>query len=583
MKKIFGMPSELFLLLLSVMTFFLVEILNDDIWFFQAAGQRGYYFAVNLVIYFAIYLFLYGLSGSVRITAIFGLIALNLIGMVNYFVCEFRGTAFKIADVLSIKTAEDVAGMYRFSVSSAHVIWAVVLFLTILLVFFYIKYGTHQEKKQTIRRRIGSVCISLCIFVVCFQVDLYKGSGKAFDSWNTGGYMVYFFDKLSIKGNGMPDAYDSTKYSDIGALDMQAAEKKEMPNIIVLMNESFSDIQRITDIHTNKEVMPFFKELIKGDNIIEGETYVSVFGGNTSNTEMEFLTGSTMGFWGEDTVCYNDGFSADLDVLPKWLNQLGYATYAVHPAKPTNYNRDSVYKKMQFSNTRFIDDFQSYGAANQSAGESKLVGDRENYTYLEDIIHKEESPLFVFNVTIQNHGGYQWRGINDVKITEPIANQSDYQQINEYLTLLNESDRALEQFITDLKKSDEKTIVLFFGDHQSMITYLLEKNLKKELQQKDYYRTPFFIWANYDIETEHNVTTSINYLQNMLLEASGIGLLNEYQNKIAQVQKEFPVFNPIYSEDKNRNEVSFEQILRENEMVRDYHGQAYKLIYDAEK
>ena len=58
------------------------------------------------------------------------------------------------------------------------------------------------------------------------------------------------------------------------------------------MNETFSDLNVVNKIKTNKEVMPFINSL--SENTIKGHMLVSVFGGGTSNSEYEFLTGNSV-------------------------------------------------------------------------------------------------------------------------------------------------------------------------------------------------------------------------------------------------------------------------------------------------
>ena len=67
------------------------------------------------------------------------------------------------------------------------------------------------------------------------------------------------------------------------------ASSGQYPNIVVIMNEAFSDLSVWGDFATSEEVMPFFKSLQQ--EAVGGELYVSVKGGNTANTEFEFLTG----------------------------------------------------------------------------------------------------------------------------------------------------------------------------------------------------------------------------------------------------------------------------------------------------
>lgn len=48
--------------------------------------------------------------------------------------------------------------------------------------------------------------------------------------------------------------------------------------------------------------MPFFRKL--KENTIKGYTYSSVFGGNTANSEFEFMTGNTLAFLPDNSVPY---------------------------------------------------------------------------------------------------------------------------------------------------------------------------------------------------------------------------------------------------------------------------------------
>lgn len=50
------------------------------------------------------------------------------------------------------------------------------------------------------------------------------------------------------------------------------------------------------DFQTNKDYMPYFHSMQGADDTISGYLNVSVCGGNTANTEFEFLTGNTMAF-----------------------------------------------------------------------------------------------------------------------------------------------------------------------------------------------------------------------------------------------------------------------------------------------
>lgn len=126
--------------------------------------------------------------------------------------------------------------------------------------------------------------------------------------------------------------------------------------------------------------------------------------------------------------------------------------------------------------------------------------------------------MFVFNVTMQNHGGYQDAYDNftpDIYV-EGVNNFA----LEQYLSLIEQTDAAMEKLIDYFSIADEDTIILFFGDHQpndtvaSSILSLngMSWNSLDEEELKLRYQVPYVMWANYDIGEEQNADTSANYL-----------------------------------------------------------------------
>ena len=158
----------------------------------------------------------------------------------------------------------------------------------------------------------------------------------------------------------------------------------------------------------------------------------------------------------------------------------------------------------------------------------------------------KSKPLFLFNVTIQNHGGY----LTNTNWKEPVEVEGKYYtETNEYLSSTKESDNAFKYLIDYFKKQDEPTIICMFGDHQPSIeTEFYEELLGKKQDEWEIsdiqkrYATPFVLWANYDIGSASDVVIGNNTLENMLLKAAGIELptYNKYVEKVSQT---IPVMN----------------------------------------
>ena len=94
---------------------------------------------------------------------------------------------------------------------------------------------------------------------------------------------------------------------------------------------------------------------------------------------------------------------------------------------------------------------------------------------------------------------------------------------------------------------------MFWGDHQPndyvvrriYKEYGLDFDNQTYEQQQQRQKTPFFIWANYDIQEQTNVEISLNYLNILLFETAGLQL-DEYQTFRKNLwQGQIPMMNAV--------------------------------------
>ena len=93
-----------------------------------------------------------------------------------------------------------------------------------------------------------------------------------------------------------------------------------------------------------------------------------------------------------------------------------------------------------------------------------FISDEACFDKIVGMIEEEENPLFTFCVTMQNHSPYTKSYDASVKLTE----YKD-ERVDQYLSLVHESDRALQNLIEHLKESDEPTVVVFFWRPSSIV------------------------------------------------------------------------------------------------------------------
>ncbi len=254
------------------------------------------------------------------------------------------------------------------------------------------------------------------------------------------------------------------------------------------------------------------------------------------------LTGNTMGFLPVGSIPYQQYIKSEVPSLVSNLKALGYSATAIHPFHATGWSRDKVYPLLgfdQFINMSDWPDLEYLRVyAKDSSSFAKVIELYEN--------KEEDEKVFLFNVTMQNHGGYAL----DYDATVHLEHmEGDYPQAEQYLSVIKESDAAFADLVSYFAAESEPTVILMFGDHQPRVEdafyeELYGKSLSDlsltELQQR--YVTPFVIWANYDIPEETYDAVSLNYLSTMLMETAGLEL-PEYNLFLKELQKSVPAIN----------------------------------------
>lgn len=476
-------------------------------------------------------------TGRVKISVTIGTLLLMILALANTFVFGFRGNELGPMDFLSVGTAANVAGQYGFEITQSMLeAWG--LWLSVILAQLILP---GQIRISKLISRVSAATLTAVLAVCVGSVT----NERAIKTWETegtrfNGYYLNFYLGLRDSAVKKPDKYSSKVVYDYSQEydNIDLPDKK--PNVIVIMDEAYTDFRILNpELRTNIPVTPFIDSL--DNNTIRGKALSSVYGGNTANSEFEVLTGYSMSFLPSSTVPYQQYIHGDIYSLAWLMRSYGYKSVATHPYYADGWSREKVYPHMGFEKSTFID---AYPSQNLVRG---YISDREAFEFSLDTINNTDEPLFLFQVTMQNHSGYDdemYEG--EIKLE---GYSEEYPLAEQYLSLIHETDAALEYFITEVKKCGEDTIILFFGDHFPGV----EKEFYNELYG-DYidelseimleYTIPFFIWANFDIEESDIGLTSLNYLSTHLLRAAGFEL-SPYNQFLADIEKLIPGMNAV--------------------------------------
>ena len=549
----------------------------------------GIYF-INVMFYVSIMAIILAITRSLHWSAIITTIISYVFNLASFVVNVLRGTPLIPSDFLAIGTAAQVAENYTFEMRYPIIAATIIAALLIVLAARF-SYKPNFRHKNIVFPVCG-VSIVLVFMLSLSAVDYSDVDMDFFDQYhanNTHGTLYSFYINVRKMILHKPDGYNEEEAKSLLAANKneETAETQDNPNIIVIMNESFADLKTVGDFETNEDYMPFVNNMSK--NTIKGQLLVSPFGGYTCNTEFEFLTGLSMGLLPNGSTPYLQYASKPYDfALPSYLSEKGYKTVALHPYLGRCWNRQKIYDLMGFDEFISIDNFDKLIPEDEWEYIRYYISDRTSYKGIIKSLEEKDKDekLFLFNTTMQNHGGYTYDGAEFPTITISDM-QGRYKETEQYLSLIRESDEAFKELINYLKRYDERTVVLMFGDHQPAVEQeffeeLYGKPLSKlsleELQQR--YKIPFVIWANYDIESKSNVQTSPNFLSNLILDTAGVPK-NEVGEFTEEISKEIPQINGMGH--YNAGGVWYENDVKLSEPLRKYETVQYYLLTGKDK
>lgn len=544
-------------------------------------------------------------------------VALYVLGLAEYFVILFKSMPISPGDLTALSTAAAVAGTgYTYTITS---------FCMLSLAFTVIAIQICTLAAQVApKRQKGSwrgLVLNLLIAIVCLGgiaahttlLDYYHTlyiqvySWRPLESYYRQGFLPSFISGAQTIKPSKPEDYtvsgakkliseyakeydDNNQTGGSSATRLEATKQfdEEKPTVIAVMNETFSDLSIYQNMHADYQGPTYFKSI--DDCLSRGRLYVSAYGGGTANTEFEFLTGNSMAYLGSGVYPYTTYDLTDTENLAAQFKSLGYYTTAMHPNHGTNWNRENVYKDFGFDQFLTINDFQN---AETLRG---MVTDKATYDKILELLDTNSNPQFIFDVTMQNHSGYDTGLIPYDKQMSLNIDGEFNSNVNEYVSLIQQSDEALKYFLNKLSKLDRKVVVVFWGDHQPFFPDTYNDrwftNEDDATHQERLWQTSYIIWANYDVagnsQTSHEEDLSSNYLGSELMKLIGAPL-TDYQKAHLTLRQSLPALNSVgYEDSQDRwllsssksDEAYNDTIAAACEKARsDYHAMQYYMMF----
>lgn len=551
----------------AILSFVSLEIACNETFYRIPANSFG--FSVGLLASILLSLYLLGQrhGGAMVLVPV----ACCILGIAEHFVMTFKGEAILPSDILALGTAMEVSEGYEFTFT-AGIVTSLALLEISLGLLSLIRPRKLSTPAHVLPAIAGNLCAFLLVSVISLlgfsSIDLEQALNFGFDRWQpictyvSQGFITSFTEMVNELPIEKPEGYtpDETKNieqelvvaydSTYGSSEQRAAAVAQFneikPTVIAVMNESFTDLSCFEQLKAAGYFGPNYYNSLP-DTLVRGTMLASVTGGGTANSEFEFLTGATTAFVGVGKIPYQLYQMSDVDSLAKDLKELGYVATAMHPQNPVNYHRDKIYRQLGFGEFLSIDDFGDAPYYHNG------VCDYVTYDKILELLRTDERPQFIFDVTMQNHGGYEIGSVPAEELTNywvEGASENTNAMLNTYLTCINASDRDLEYFINELRNIGRPVVLVFFGDHQPSIATSLNDELYPQEDTASHafrvHQSTYFVWANYEIagNNELNVYDTVGANEIAAIALNKIGApLTDYQKALLATRSDVPSIN----------------------------------------
>ncbi|WP_106919049.1 LTA synthase family protein [Bacillus cereus] len=588
----------LFLLAHTVALFYIVMQVNMS--FIEAMNWIYFYnmqFILSFVVIYAIYILVYNLIGKVFLSMVLTSCTLVILCIVNYLKLIFRGDPLYPSDFTQITHMQSVIPMVMDYFSWSYIFVIIVSIVACIVAGIYMRRYIQNVKIHLGIRAllvVGSIFVLYVYgnFANTFMNKVFQKSGVDFVLWNqnenyaSNGFVLGFISNLDTTVMEKPKNYSKENMLQIAndikkqySGNIGSQNKKEKPNIIFVMSESFWDPTKVTNLSFSEDPVPNLHHYI--ENFPGGQTISPTFGGNTANVEFEALTSYSMSLLKPGSIPYQQVITNKKEIpsIPTALKKEGYYTSAIHSFGRTFFKRDDVYKVLGFDKFNAEDTMENVDIDGDYI--SDLAMSKEIIAELE----KQKQPTFIHAVTMQNHFPFtEGRfGENLIEISG-LENEESKGELETYTEGLRRSDEALQYLIEQLDNFDRPTLLVFFGDHLPSLgtnkSFYKENgyitNEKTPNERLAMAQTPLLMYANFDMPNDNLGLVSPIHFSNLIFDYAGLNKSLFYQF-LSELYKEIPVLRDELKVDKN-GEVINDLTKKQKEMLEQYKMLQYDLL-----
>ncbi len=407
-------------------------------------------------------------------------------------------------------------------------------------------------------------CVTL--YAVCMDYDFRHGTLKKLDvqiaafnpvdDYRKNGLILEFFPRIGDMFVEKMDGYSENKMEIVTtafADDRIFTEREVHPNIIYIQSEALWDVYDMKQTEFNVDPMRNIRKIAKERNGYMGKLVTSVFGGGTCLPEFEALTGLNCRYLLSNGYPYVQYITSETPSIVSAFRDNGYSTVAFHPYHKNFYSRNRAYPMLGFDAFYGMEDME------EASKSGWYVSDNAVTEFIIDTYENKQAdqPLFMFTVTMQNHGGYspaRYETYN-MRIKNDGLGEAETAELLDFAQGVYEADRAFAKLVEYFRHVDEPTIIVMYGDHLPLLG--VEGKIYREggyventlpfvsNRHEKLHETPYVVWANYNINLGgFNKKISAGKVGLEVLKLGGLKEVPAYFDTLYTFYRELPVVSP---------------------------------------
>lgn len=456
---------------------------------------------LNVLPVVLITLLIYALFNSTSFAVFVSSVLVMVATWVNHYKLLFRDDPFLFEDIGIAMEARLMTESYDIVLEKGMIVLIAIIALVLALFRFV---ANAKTRPVHIRILLTAVLVGAAVF----GMNNYYLSGGVYQKtsntavinmWSTTqqfqsrGFVYPFLNSISSAFERAPDGYD--KKTAAAVLDSYEAgdipEDKRV-NVISVMLEAYGDFTRFEELEFTNDPYHYFKDIAAES--YSGRLINNIFAAGTVDTERCFLTG----------LVELPTFRRTTNSHVWYFRDQGYLTEGGHPSYNWFYNRQNINRNLGFENYYFDDDTYMERNEGKRTANNDILFDHILERFNE--VTSKGEDYFSFSVTYEGHGPYSEEPFFWHEYLANTSNWSDYSYntINNYFAMMEHAGMTVSNMIDELRDSDEPVVVIMFGDHMPWMgngnSIYEELGLNIDLSTdegfKNYYETPYFIWAN---------------------------------------------------------------------------------------